>query len=297
MKILEYTLGLPPFRRGGLPRYSTDLSEELAKENRVYLMYPGQINPYSKKIKLTKLLILFSQIALFIFIILIWQILADKELINTFITSSPRDIIKTLITLYQDNNLFIHIWITIKETLISFTITTVLSILIAITLYNYKLLSKIIDPYLTILNSLPKVALGPIIIIWIGANIKGIITMSVLISIIVSIQSIYNGFINTDKVKIKLLKTFNATKSQILFNVILPSNKSTIISTLKINISMCLVGVIMGEFLTSKAGIGYLILYGSQVFNLNLVMTGIFLLIIISIIMYKLICIISKKEF
>ena len=252
---------------------------------------------YIKKIKLTKLLILFSQIALFVFIILIWQILADKELINTFITSSPRDIIKTLITLYQDNNLFIHIWITIKETLISFTITTVLSILIAITLYNYKLLSKIIDPYLTILNSLPKVALGPIIIIWIGANIKGIITMSVLISIIVSIQSIYNGFINTDKVKIKLLKTFNATKSQILFNVILPSNKSTIISTLKINISMCLVGVIMGEFLTSKAGIGYLILYGSQVFNLNLVMTGIFLLIIISIIMYKLICIISKKEF
>ena len=252
---------------------------------------------YIRKIKLTKLLILFSQIALFVFIILIWQILADKELINTFITSSPRDIIKTLITLYQDNNLFIHIWITIKETLISFTITTVLSILIAITLYNYKLLSKIIDPYLTILNSLPKVALGPIIIIWIGANIKGIITMSVLISIIVSIQSIYNGFINTDKVKIKLLKTFNATKSQILFNVILPSNKSTIISTLKINISMCLVGVIMGEFLTSKAGIGYLILYGSQVFNLNLVMTGIFLLIIISIIMYKLICIISKKEF
>lgn len=252
---------------------------------------------FIKKIRLTKLLILLSQIALFVLIIFIWQILADKEIINTFITSSPRNIIKTLITLYQDNNLFIHIWITIKETLISFTITTVLSILIAITLYNYKLLSKIIDPYLTILNSLPKVALGPIIIIWIGANIKGIITMSVLISIIVSIQSIYNGFINTDKVKIKLLKTFNATKSQILFNVILPSNKSTIISTLKINISMCLVGVIMGEFLTSKAGIGYLILYGSQVFNLNLVMTGIFLLIIISIIMYKLICIISKKAF
>src|SRR5574344_1440146 len=252
---------------------------------------------FIKQIRLTKLLILLSQIALFVLIIFIWQILADKEIINTFITSSPRNIIKTLITLYQDNNLFIHIWITIKETLISFTITTVLSILIAITLYNYKLLSKIIDPYLTILNSLPKVALGPIIIIWIGANIKGIITMSVLISIIVSIQSIYNGFINTDKVKIKLLKTFNATKSQILFNVILPSNKSTIISTLKINISMCLVGVIMGEFLTSKAGIGYLILYGSQVFNLNLVMTGIFLLIIISIIMYKLICIISKKEF
>ena len=120
--------------------------------------------------------------------------------------------------------------------------------------------------------------------------------MAILISIIVSIQTIYNGFINTDKLKIKLLNTFNATKKDILFYVVIPSNKSTIINTLKINISMCLIGVIMGEFLTSKAGIGYLILYGSQVFNLDLVMTGIFLLMIISIIMYKVISEISKRS-
>ena len=175
-------------------------------------------------------------------------------------------------------------------------ITTFLSIIISIILYESDFLSKVIDPYLTILNSLPKVALGPIIIIWIGANQNGIITMAILISIIVSIQTIYNGFINTDKLKIKLLKTFNATKKDILFNVVIPSNKSTIINTLKINISMCLIGVIMGEFLTSKAGIGYLILYGSQVFNLDLVMTGIFLLTIISIVMYKIIEEISKRS-
>ena len=120
--------------------------------------------------------------------------------------------------------------------------------------------------------------------------------MAILISIIVSIQTIYNGFINTDNLKIKLLNTFNATKKDILFYVVIPSNKRTIINTLKINISMCLIGVIMGEFLTSKAGIGYLILYGSQVFNLDLVMTGIFLLTIISIIMYKVISEISKRS-
>ena len=113
--------------------------------------------------------------------------------------------------------------------------------------------------------------------------------MAILISLIVSIQTIYNGFINTDKLKIKLLKTFNASKKDILINVVLKENKSTILNSFKINISMCLIGVIMGEFLTSKAGIGYLILYGSQVFNLNLVMSGIFILTIISIIMYKLI--------
>ena len=251
---------------------------------------------YLRKLKLNKLLISITQISIFIFFIIIWQFLASHNYINSFITSSPSKILSTISKLYVENNLFIHIWITIKETIISFMITTFLSIIISIILYESDFLSKVIDPYLTILNSLPKVALGPIIIIWIGANQNGIITMAILISIIVSIQTIYNGFINTDKLKIKLLKTFNATKKDILFNVVIPSNKSTIINTLKINISMCLIGVIMGEFLTSKAGIGYLILYGSQVFNLDLVMTGIFLLTIISIVMYKIIEEISKKS-
>ena len=251
---------------------------------------------YLRKLKLNKLLISITQISIFIFFIIIWQFLASHNYIDSFITSSPSKILSTISKLYVENNLFIHIWITIKETIISFMITTLLSIIISIILYESVFLSKVIDPYLTILNSLPKVALGPIIIIWIGANQNGIITMAILISIIVSIQTIYNGFVNTDKLKIKLLKTFNATKKDILFNVVIPSNKSTIINTLKINISMCLIGVIMGEFLTSKAGIGYLILYGSQVFNLDLVMTGIFLLTIISIVMYKIIEEISKKS-
>lgn len=251
---------------------------------------------YLRKLKLNKLLISITQISIFIFFIIIWQFLASHNYINSFITSSPTKILSTISKLYIENNLFIHIWITIKETIISFMITTLLSIIISIILYESDFLSKVIDPYLTILNSLPKVALGPIIIIWIGANQNGIITMAILISVIVSIQTIYNGFVNTDKLKIKLLKTFNATKKDILFNVVIPSNKSTIINTLKINISMCLIGVIMGEFLTSKAGIGYLILYGSQVFNLDLVMTGIFLLTIISIVMYKVIEEISKNK-
>ncbi len=197
---------------------------------------------YLRKLKLNSLLISITQISIFIFFIIIWQFLASHNYINSFITSSPSKILSTISKLYIENNLFIHIWITIKETIISFMITTLLSIIISIILYESDFLSKVIDPYLTILNSLPKVALGPIIIIWIGANQNGIITMAILISIIVSIQTIYNGFINTDKLKIKLLKTFNATKKDILFNVVIPSNKSTIINTLKINISMCLIG-------------------------------------------------------
>ena len=249
---------------------------------------------YLKKEKMKKTIILLSQIFIFIILIVLWELLYKYGLINSFITSSPSNIIKTIGTLYSKNNLFIHVNTTIIEIIVSFLITCILSILMAIILYSNNFIYKIIEPYLLMFNSLPKVALGPIIIIWIGANQKSIIVIAILISIIVSFQSIYNGFINTDKNKIKLLKTYNASKLDILLYLVLPESKNTIINTLKINISMCLIGTITGEFLTSKSGIGYLILYGSQVFNLNLVMSGIIILLILSLIIYKIIKIIIK---
>ncbi len=250
---------------------------------------------YLKKLKKEKILIFITQILITIIFLIMWELLSRYQIINSFIFSSPSKIIRTIISLIKNNNLFFHIWVTLYETLLAFFITTFLSLIISIILYRSKFLSKVCDPYLTMLNSLPKVALGPIIIIWMGANTKSIILMAVLISIIVSIQTIYNGFINTDKNKIKLLKAFNASNKDILFKVVIPYNYKIIINILKINISMCLVGVIMGEFLTSKAGIGYLILYGSQVFNLNLVISGIILLIILSILLYKIVSYIEKR--
>ena len=249
---------------------------------------------YKRKIITNKILVILCQISLLLFLILLWQYLADKNLINTFITSSPKRVITTIINLYKESNLFNHIWITIYETIISFTLGTILGLLIAITLLYNKFLAKVIDPYLTILNSLPKVSLGPILIIWIGANIKSIITMSILVSIIITIINIYSGFNETNKNKINLLKSFKATKLQILKYLIIPSNYPTIINSLKINISMSLIGVIMGELLVSKQGIGYLIMYGSQVFNLDLVISGIIILMIVSYIMYIIINIIEK---
>ncbi len=251
---------------------------------------------YLKKIRLTNIFIHISQISLLLIFIILWQYLADNNLINSFITSSPKKIIETIILLYKQNNLLIHILTTLKEVIISFIITSILSLVLAIILYNYNFIYRVLDPLLTMIISLPKVSLGPIIIIWMGANIKSIITISVLISLIVSLQTILTGFNNTDKLKIKLLKSFNANKKDILLFLVLRENKHIIINTLKINISMCLIGVITGEFLTSKMGIGYLILYGSQVFNLNLVMSGIFLLIIISSILYKLVIITQKNS-
>jgi NitT/TauT family transport system permease protein len=258
-------------------------------------MYSKEHKNYLKKIKLNNFLIRIAQISIFLIFIIIWQILADKNIINTFIFSSPKKVIECIIKLYNQNNLYNHIWVTFYETVISFVLGTIIGLLIATLMWWNKFIAKVIDPYLTLLNSLPKVALGPIIIIWSGAGIKSIILMALLISVIITIINMYQGFIETDYNKIKLMKSFNASKRQIYFKLILPANISGIINSLKVNVSMSLIGVIMGEFLVSKEGIGYLIMYGSQVFNLDLVITGIVILCIVAILMYYVILYIEKK--
>lgn len=257
-------------------------------------MYSNEHKKYIRKKKVRKIIIILMQILLLATLIIGWELLAKYKIINTFITSSPSNVIKTIISLYKDNNLFNNIWTTIYETIISFGIGTIIGIVTAIILWWNNFIYKVVDPYLTVLNSLPKIALGPIIIIFFGANIKSIIIMALLISVIVTIITVYNGFISTDKNRINLLKSFSASKYQIFKMVILPSSYSTIISSLKINISMTLIGVIMGEFLVSKKGIGYLINYGSQVFNLNLVISGIIILMIVSYLMYIIVSYIEK---
>ena len=253
-------------------------------------MYSKEHKLYLRKKKIRKILVIFTQILLAVLLISIWELLAKYKVI----TSSPSRVLSTIISLYNDNNLFNNIWTTIYETLISFSLGTIIGIITATILWYFNFIYKVLDPYLTILNSLPKIALGPIIIIFFGANINSIIIMALLISVIVTVITVYNGFISTDKNRINLLKSFSATKGQIFKYVILPSSYSTIISSLKINISMTLIGVIMGEFLVSKSGIGYLINYGSQVFNLNLVISGIIILMIVSYLMYIIVSYIEK---
>ena len=257
-------------------------------------MYSKEHKLYLRKLKINKWLVRFTQIGIFVFLIFIWEYLSRNNIINSFIYSSPSKIVKTIIDLYNDNNLFNHIWVTVYETFISFSLATILGTLIAVILWYSKFLFKVLDPYLTIINSLPKVALGPIIIIIFGANINSIIIMALLISLIITISNVYSGFENTDKNKIKLLMGFNASKWQILKYLVIPYNYHVIISSLKINVSMSLVGVIMGEFLVSKKGIGYLINYGSEVFNLNLVFSGIIILLIVSYLMYLMVIYIEK---
>ncbi len=249
---------------------------------------------YLKDIKKEKRFIIFFQVIILISFLIIWEVLAKFKIINTFLTSSPSLIVKTLSSLTTSNDLFTHIKVTLLETIVSFSLASFGGIVIASILWWNKRLAKVVDPYLTVINALPKVALGPLIIIWIGASTKSIIFMALLISLFLSIINIYHDFSETDKNYLILLKSLGASKKDLFFKVVLPSNFSNIINNLKINTSMAYIGVIMGELLVSKKGLGYLIMYGSQVFNINLVITSVFLLGIFAFLFYYIICLIEK---
>ena len=250
---------------------------------------------YLRSLRVKKINILVIQILLVIQFFIVWEILANNNVINSFVFSKPSKIFNTIINLAIDNNLFNHIFVTLEEVLISFSLGIILGFIIAIILYEIPILALIVDPFLTMINSLPKVALGPLIIIVAGANMKSVIIMALLINLIISIITIYNGFKSVSKNKLKLMKSFKAKKLQILVKLVIPNSYNTIISSLKLNISMSLIGVIMGEFLVSREGIGYLIIYGTQVFNLSLVMAGILILLIISFLLYKIITLLENK--
>lgn len=257
--------------------------------------YSKEHKEYIDRIKRKKRIIVFFRCFILILFLIIWELLARTEVINTFLSSSPSMVVETTIGLFASGNLWRHILITLVEVLVSFFIAFVIGIGVASLLWSSEMLSKILDPYLTVLNSLPKVALGPLIIIWVGASVRSIIVMSLMINIFVTIINIYVGFAMTNEEYIKLLKTMGASKMQIFTKVILPANRKNIINALKINISMSLIGVIMGELLVSKEGLGYLIMYGSQVFNINLVITSVVILGILSYLLYIIVDKIEKR--
>ncbi len=215
-----------------------------------------------------------------------WEAAARLELIDAFIVSSPSRMLETFLSLYRSGGLWLHLGVSVLETVAGFVLGTLLGTAAAIALWWSKFLSRVLEPYLVVLSALPKTALGPIFIVWIGAGPSSIIAMTLAISLIVTILDMHNGFLATDPEKVRLMRTLGANRRQILWKLVLPANLTTMINALKVNVGLSWVGVIMGEFLVSKAGLGYLIVYGSQVFQMDLVMTTVLLLAAAAALMY-----------
>ena len=248
---------------------------------------------YIRQIKTRKRMIAFCRIAILVVFIALWEVLADIGVLDSFIMSQPSRILKTFANV-SENGLLHHVLVTCYETVMGFVLGTLMGTGIAVLLWWSGFLSKVSEPFLVVLNSLPKVALGPVIIIWAGAGEPAIIVMALAISLIVTILEMLNGFKSTSGEKIKMAKTFGANKAQVFIKIVLPSNMHTVFNTLKVNIGLSLVGVISGEFLVSKAGLGYLIVYGGQVFQMDLVMTSVLILAAVAAVMYEGVVLVQK---
>lgn len=250
---------------------------------------------YLLNIKINKLLVFITQIGILIAFIGLWEFAASQGYINTFLTSRPSRVYETIKQLYSNGTLFYHIRVTAVETGVSFILGTIIGTIVAIILWWWKFLSKVLDPYLIVLNSLPKVALGPLFIIIFGLGFKSIIAMALAITVITTTIVVYSGFCNVDNDYLKLVKTFGANKFKSFSKVVLPASIPTIASALRVNLGLSWVGVIVGEFLTGRAGLGYLAIYGGQTYQMNLVITSVILLGICSAISYQMLIIVENK--
>ena len=258
------------------------------------LMSPEQTN-YLKHVKLQSFFIMLSRFLLLFLFLVLWETSSTLGWIDSFFFSSPSAIVALFIDMCKDFEIIRHIGVTLLETIVSFLAVTLLSILSAILLICLPRVSKILEPFLVILNSLPKSALAPLIIVWLGTGIKTIIIAGMSVAIFGSIINMYTGFNQVEEEKIKLIYTLGGTKKDTLFKVIIPSSVPIIVSNMKVNIGLALVGVIIGEFLAARQGLGYLIIYGSQVFQLDLLIMSIIILCLIAVGLYQIIQTLEKK--
>ena len=232
-----------------------------------------------------RLLILGSQLLLGLLFLGAWEVLPRMQLINPLFTSYPSALWPTFFSLIKEANLAGHVNATVCATVIGFTLSMLLGTAIAAMLWWSPFAYKVLDPFLVVANAMPKIAFVPIFYIWLGAT-NSVYGIAVAIAVFITIMMIYSGFQGIDPNKIKLTQTFGATRWQTLTKVVLPGSMPTMIATLKVNVGLALVGVIVGEFQSASLGLGYLIIYGGQIFKLNIVMTAIVILAVISGVMY-----------
>lgn len=229
------------------------------------------------------------RILIFIAFFALWEIAADLGWIDDFIFSSPSRMFRCMLSMAADGSLYGHLGITLLETIVSFLLVIGFTLLITILLWISPSVSKTVEPYLVVLNSLPKSALAPLLIVWLGGNYKTIIVTGMSVAIFGSVLSLYTDFMEVSSEKLKLIETLGGTRKDILCKILIPANIPSLLSIMKVDIGLCLVGVIIGEFIASRKGLGFLIIYGSQVFKLDWVLMSIIILCLIAIGLYVLI--------
>ena len=249
---------------------------------------------FLKKLRRHRYAVQCARVLILVLFLILWEGCARREIIDSFIFCSPSRIALCFRDMVADRSIFLHIGVTLYETVVSFLLVTVCGIFAAVLLWCSRGLSEILEPYLVVLNSLPKSALAPLLIVWLGATPTTIIVAGMSVAIFGSIMNLYTSFAAVDKEKLKLIFTLHGNRRHALFKVVLPGSVPAVISNMKVNIGLCLVGVVIGEFLAARSGLGYLIIYSSQVFKMDWLLMSIVLLCIMAMVLYAVIGMVEK---
>ncbi|WP_430108890.1 ABC transporter permease [Paenibacillus sp. B1-33] len=268
------------------PSHSSDNTEQLVAST--YSQYRARRGALSTSVMVTQVVILVACIAL-------WEIAGRLKWIDVLLFSYPSKVGAQIVQDVMNGSIWPHLGMTVGETIVGFVLGTVFGTLLAVLIWWSEFLARVLDPYMVVFNSMPKVALGPLFIVGFGAGFTAIVVTTLSITVIITTIVVYNSFREVDPNYVKVVQVFGGGKRTIFLKVILPASFPAIVSTLKVNVGLAWVGVIVGEFLVSKVGLGYLIIYGFQVFNFTLVMSSLVIIAVVATLMYKGVAFLERK--
>ncbi|WP_445670182.1 ABC transporter permease [Paenibacillus sp. PL2-23] len=243
----------------------------------------------------TSIAALMTQIGILVIFLGLWEAAGRSKWIDPLLFSFPSKLADQLWRTMVDGSLWPHVGATVMETIAGFALGTLVGTVLAALLWWFPFLSRVLDPYLVVMNSMPKVALGPIFIVGLGPGFASIVAITLMVTVIITTINIYNRFREIDSGYIKVVRLFGASRLQLFRLVILPGSFPVIIATLKVNVGLAWVGVIVGEFLVAKIGLGYQIIYGFQVFNFTLVLSSLVVIGVVATMMYQLVAWLEKR--
>jgi NitT/TauT family transport system permease protein len=218
--------------------------------------------------------------------LLLWELGTRLGWISAFLFGAPSGILKIFLTMAADGSLWSDTAYTLLEAFLGFVIGTVLGSIAGLALWYSIFVARLVEPFIVAINSVPKIALAPIIILWFGTGLVSKVALAVSLTAIVALIAAYQAAKDADTDLQALLISMGATKHQIFYKAVVPSTIPSIIATFRINIGFGLVGAVVGEFISSQQGLGHLVYTASSFYDLNTVWVGLFVLMFLGFILY-----------
>jgi NitT/TauT family transport system permease protein len=226
------------------------------------------------------------QAAIVVGLLAFWEVGVRVGLINQFFWSKPSDVARTMAIFATEGTAWVDTWFTFRATIVGFVAGSVIGAAIGLALWWSDNVARVTEPFIVVFNAIPKMALGPLIILLFGIGIASKIALAIALTFVITALAAFAGVRAVDPDLVKLTYTLGGTRRDVFFKVVLPSTMPWIISSLRINIGLALAGVLLGEFISSQFGLGKVILYAGATYDIALIWAGIVILAALAMALY-----------